>query len=388
MYSNTQEFKKDLIKTYEILLDIIKINGDSGIVNKKRQETYRRAIDYVKELDVKELDVDLSLESFIKELSCLTEKPKKLMKELFTNGEVVLENKSPYNGITIKKGNIVGEEETIMAFKNLSILTGIGIGLGNSGVKDLIKMGFTSIDQLKIIYEQNKFENFRKGLKIPLCKYFEGTVRIEKMSREEATKWKNIINEIVDISIDEIGSNADQNNFCKHKIAGSYARKQEQIGDIDYIIVVNGKNSNNILYNIMNSVLDKLTEVTVIGEDLKVELDSVTETPSKAIIGKRYTTAIKLWFKVGILKTKIEIYGYTDAEFCFPYFARSGEVNLQKKVKLLAIKKGYKLSPFGLFLKESDEEIDKTIVSEKIGKNKIESIRDLFNILEYSSGSN
>ncbi len=332
-------FSKNLISTYEIILDLIKMNGDTGIVNKKRQETYKRAVNAVKDVGT-----DKSPVEFTKELGLiLTEKPKKIMKELFTKGQVTLEDKIPYNGATIKNGRIVGEDTNeLEAFKNLSILTGIGIGLGDSGIKDLIRIGYTSIDQLKEIYEQDKFAKFRKGLQGPLRKYFEGNVRIEKMSREEATKWRDTIFEIVNSVIME------EDVIVKHKIAGSYARKRDEIGDIDYVVVVNGSNANQALYNIMNNILDKLAEVTEIGGDLSVELDSVTETPSKAVKGKRYSTAIKMWFKVGSLKTKVEIYGYANTEFIFPYFARAGEVDLQKKVKMQALKKGYKLSPFGI----------------------------------------
>lgn len=390
MYNNTQNFKKDLISTYEIIIDLIKINGDSGIVNKKRKETYQKAIGNVNETDS---NIDISI--FTKKLAgVLTEKPKKLMKELFTNEEVVLEDKAPYNGATIKNGKIVGDEGDIEAFKNLSVLVGIGIGLGDAGVKDLVRLGYTSIEQLKTIYEQDKFVSFRKGLQGPLCKYFEGTVRIEKMSREEATKWKDTIETIVNSVIDntEIGDVQ-----IKHKIAGSYARKKEEIGDIDYVLVANSTNdgsikASNVLYEIMNQVLDNLSDVSDIG-NLQVELDSVTETPSKPIKGKRYSTSIKLWFKVGSLKTKVEIYGYSNTEFCFPYFARSAEVNLQKKVKIQALKQGYKLGPWGLDLKDTDMSIETIpelveLIKEKLGKNKIETIKDLFKFLNYSSGNN
>jgi predicted nucleotidyltransferase len=388
-YDNTKVFIKDLINCYEVMLDLIKINGDSGIVNKKRKETYQKAIEFVKGVDT-----SVDIQTFIKKISTgLTEKPKKIMKELFANGEVTLEDKSPYNGATIKNGKVVGAEEEIEAFKNLSVLVGIGIGLGDAGVKDLVRMGYTSIDELRLLYEKDKFESFRKGLQGPLRKYFEGTVRIEKMSREEATKWRDTISEIVEKVISEID---DDEIIIKHKIGGSYARKKEEIGDIDYVVVVNDKKdqskANITLYNLMNNVLDLITEVNDIG-NLLVELDSVTETPSKPIKGKRYSTSIKLWFKVGKLKTKVEIYGYSNTDFVFPYFARSAEVNLQKKVKMQALRNGYKLSPWSLDLKDTDMSIETVpeqveLIRQKLGKDKIETIKELFEFLDYSSGNN
>jgi DNA polymerase/3'-5' exonuclease PolX len=391
MYTDTKIFAKDIISTYEIIFELIRINGDSGIVNRKRQETYKKAITTVKEIDTK-----LELSKFVSCLEdTLTEKPKKIMKDLLKKGEVILEDKPPYNGTIVRNGKIVGEEGNEMeAFKNLSILSGIGIGLGDSGIKELVKMGYNSIEQLKDIYEEDKFENFRKGLQGPLRKYFEGTVRIEKMSREEAGKWGDVISKIVENAVVLLEDSEKETVIIKHKMAGSYARKQKEIGDIDYLIVVNDKTdpekANNVLYKIMLNVLDDLAEVNDIDPDksFPVSLDSVTETPSKAIKDKRYTTAIKMWFKVGNLKTKIEIYGYTNTQFVFPYFARAGEVNLQKKVKLHALKRGYKLSPWGLDFKDTDKSIENDseqiyLIKQKIGKEKIETIRELFDFLNY-----
>ena len=97
------------------------------------------------------------------------------------------------NGKIVKKeGN-----ENLEAFQNLNALTGIGIGIGDAAIKELAEMGYSSIAELKKIYDTDQFKNFRKGIRGPLCKYFEGTVRIEKMSREEATKWKTTIDSLI-----------------------------------------------------------------------------------------------------------------------------------------------------------------------------------------------
>jgi predicted nucleotidyltransferase len=380
MYNNTKEFAKDLVLTYEAVLYLSKINGDNGIANKKRQETYKKAISIVKDHDM-----SLNISEFIINIS-LTEKPSKLMNELFSKGKVILEKKIPYNGVTIKNGKIIGKnsseigsETDIESFKNLSILTGIGIGLGDSSIKELAKMGYNTIEQLKKVYETDKFSTFRKGLQGPLCKYFEGTVRIEKMTRYEATKWKDTIDNIVKCVIKNIVK--DSSIIVKHKIAGSYARKQEEIGDIDYVIVVN---DNDYLYKIMIEVLDEIVKLTDIG-NLPVELDSVSETPSKpSRDNRRYYTGIKIWFKVGFLKTKIEIYGYSNCKFFYPYFARCIQPDLQKKIKICASKLDYKLSPYGLLDKNTDENINSDIIREKIGKDEIATLKDLFKFLDYN----
>jgi len=359
MYDDTLLFRTHLILTYETILDLIKFNGNSGIVNRKRQDTYKNAI-----ATVKDVDASLDIQEFVKELDQLTKKPMAVMKELLVKGSVTLENKEPYNGVTIKDG--VADSASLEAFKNLSVLLGLGIGIGDSGVKELVGMGFTSVDQLK-----DKLDSFRKGLQGPLTKYFEGTVRLVKMSRDEATKWRDIITKAVNNAIVAIQTTSE----VRHKIAGSYARKELEIGDIDYVVVADEEDT---LYEILVNVLDQLSIVTDIG-DLPVELDSVVETPSR-----NAATTIKMWFKVGKeIKTKIEIYGYSGCQFCFPYFARSAQINVQKKIKIQAIKMGYRLSPYGLFIKDTDLEVDEDVIVEKIGKP-IETIRDIFDFLDYS----
>lgn len=311
------------------------------------------------------------------------------MNDLYINGKITLENKEPYNGRIIKNGKLVdnGNDKSLIQFQNLNILTGIGIGIGDAAIKELASMGFTTIDELKIIYEMNKFKNFRKGLRNPLCKYFEGNV-VEKMTREEATKWKKLIDSIIDSTIDEIYTDTDIDNDIdiKYSIAGSYARKKENIGDIDYVIVID---NNDFLYICLNKLLDNLADITKIGNK-NVKLDSVTETPSKSLSKQRYSTGIKMWFETSSTKTKIEIYGYSMStdDFCFAYFARSADVNLQKKIKFHASKKGYKLSPYGLFDKESDINIyeipeQRQLIQKKLGKKKITTIRDLYKFLDY-----
>jgi hypothetical protein len=372
-YKDSQKFKNDLIMSYETILDIIRFFGKSGIVDKKRQETYKNAL-----MKTKEIDENIDCNEFVKELvDILTEKPKKIMKQLFTSGEIVLEDKDPYNGIIIRNGEIQTIEINayINAFKNLSVLSGLGIGIGDSGIKEIVYMGYNDIEQLNMEYQKNKFEHFRKGLSGPLCKYFEGTVRLQKMSREEASQWNNTISGLIDKSINDLKISG-----IKHKIAGSYARKEKLIGDIDYIIV---SENNQKLYYLMKNLLDKLVLLKHAG-NLEVEFDSVVETPSKPINESRYSCSVKLWYKVGILKTKVEIYGYSKCEICFPYFARSAEVNLQKKVKYHASKQGYKLSPWNLDIKDTDIPISSELIFQKIGKNEITSIKDLFKFLEYS----
>jgi hypothetical protein len=348
-YTNTNEFINDLIKTYETIILIVKSKGEPNIVNLKRQETFQNAIEIVNKVDktknIKDIILELS--------NSLTIKPSTIMKNLYENGEVVLEDKPPYGGVTIKNGLVqqkTGGKSTkkkfqgnMEAFKNLSILSGIGIGIGDAAVAELVKFGYSNINELNEIYKKNRFEDFRKGLKVPLCRYFDGLTTLNKMSREEATNWKTIIDE----KIKKVNSSLDQPGLFE--IAGSYSRDSKEVGDIDYVIVYNG---NTFLYKTLNKILDELT----LNMPKDIKLEEVLGTPTKPKDEHDYySTSIKLWYSIGkensSKKIKVEIYGYSMPilYFFYPFFARSADVELQKKLKNLAIKKGFKLSPFGLF---------------------------------------
>jgi hypothetical protein len=381
----TESFKQELNDTYRTIIDIISYSGNSGIANSKRIQTYERAISVVKNARSAQLD------KLVEELGInLTKAPCKVMKDIFKDDKVVLDKKEPYNGVTIKNGKILDENKTVKkfskdlgAFDNLTVLTGLGIGIGNSSVADLVKMGYSSLDQLKIVYQKNKFKDFRKGLQGPLCKYFEGITRVSKMSREEASKWKQTIDNILDNTLKEFGPEKD----LIYKIAGSYARKKEEIGDIDYVI---STPNNKDLYNFLNLTLDKLSEITKVS-DLDIELISVDETPRRPKSGEtRYSTNVKIWFNnlTDNKKTKIELYGYAQNidEFCFVYFARGASVELQKKIKIHASKNGYKLGPWALDKKGTDVpawEYEPELFKERIGKEKITTIREIYKFLDY-----
>ncbi len=381
-FPNATSFKHGLIDTYRLIVDIIRYGGDSGIVTNRRQLAYRKAIKVVQE-SKESRDV----EKLYKELmTVLTTKPCKVMKDLYKNGQTKLENKNPYHGMTIKDGKVVDDcdyakkyNQEIKAFGNLSQLTGIGIGIGDTSVQELIKMGYKTIDDLKKVYETNKFADFRKGLHGPLKAYFEGSTREERMTREQATDWKVVIDSI-------IGDVKKEYPGLLFKIAGSYARpNKETIGDIDYVITIPDKDK---LYMILNKILDKLSEVTKVGKDI-VKLGTVDETPSKPK-DKRYTTGIKMWFERSKKKVKVEIYGYAQdpQDWCFSYFARCGEVSLQKKIKFHASKKGYKLGPWALDKRGTNTPVwefpdGKELVKKRLGKDRFESVRDIYIFLEY-----
>ena len=375
--------KHELIQTYSTIIDIIRYGGDSGIVTNRRQQAYRTAIKVVREKE--------PVTNFYKELLAeLTAKPAKVLKDIYKDGKTVLEDKKPYHGMTIQNGKVVPNSdyakkyvEELESFGNLSHLTGIGIGIGDSSVQELIKMGYKNIDDLKKVYDENQFVDFRKGLNGPLCAYFEGSTREERMTREEASDWEVVLEAISE----ELKK---KHKKLLHKMAGSYARKKKTIGDIDYLLTIESAEE---MYDILNEMLDKVSEINKVGSD-EVVVDSVEETPSKPKKDKRYASGIKLWFVRNDKKVKVEIYGYAlpADQWCFPYFARSGNVTLQKRIKYHASKKGYKLGAWSLDKRGTDTPVwefpdGRELIKKRLGKMgkepKLTSIRDIFNFLEF-----
>lgn len=326
-----EEFKAKLVSTYSTIIDIIKLNGRKGVVSFKRQETYRKAIDIVNEINLEDFD---NLDKVIEHLKNeLTLKPRKVMEQMIKNdGLVILEDKEPYYSAQIKNGTIVGENN-VDVFKELSKLTGIGIGIGPSGIKELMEMGIKSIDELKEIYKKDKFASFRKGLKGPLIKYFTGMVHDSgKNERNVITKWKEIIDKVI--------SGFD----VKFGIAGSYYREASLVGDIDYVVVAK---NNVILYESMIGIMEGLKK------NIKTLL---TEKDPK----KGDECVLKAWIigVGGAENIKIEIYGYSGCSFEIAHFARSAETELQKKIRYHANRLGYKLSATGLYHRENDKIVD------------------------------
>lgn len=378
-----------LIKDFETIVAVVKHRGSGGIVNFKRIQTYKETVDLLQSLSEEPRFKDSKINTNTKKqfLEFLKEhmknKPKAfgLIKQVLETNKMQLENKPPYGGIVIKKGIIQDRqiENEIRGFSQLSRLLGKGTGLGNVSVNELIRMNYDSIEKLKKEYDKNKFEKFRKGLKTPLIKFFEGTTREDKMPRKEATEWKKIISKMVtDIS-------KKIKTPILHEIAGSYARGREIIGDIDYVITVDNDKD---LYKMMLALTEKLQKVTKVGKK-SVKFVRFDEKPKpKNPKKERYSTTIKLWFLGNDGKhTKVEIYSYSQPSdhFIFSLFARSGSVWQQKKVRFHASKEGFKLSQWGIDKKGTDNSVLETpIVKKRLGKKHFKTVDDIYKFLRYS----
>ena len=273
------------------------------------------------------------------------------MIELFNNGYVILENKSPYYGLIISHGIL--SNNILQSYQNISFLTEIGIGIGDSSIKELVEMGYTNIDQIK-----NNYKEFRKGLKNPLNKYFKGHISTN-LTKEEATKWVIYFNKII--------KNIDKNIIFN--IAGSYARGEDIIGDIDYVIV---SKSDISLWNTMFKLYNRLSSIYTND----ISFDTALQYPKKYTNKKYYSTNIKILFKTKKGIIKVEIYGYSKCKFIYPYFSRTANTELQKKIKLYASKKNILLSPWGLIDKNTNDIVK--------GSEYIKNIEDLYTFLNYS----
>ncbi len=341
MYKNSKIFKKDLSSTFHIILNLLRFKGDNNVSNKHRQHVYKKSIHIVDNIDTsRDLNEIVSIL-----LKILPNKPKNIMLELYLNKKVILDNKPPYNGMTIYNGNLIGGD--LSAYENLDKLTKLGIGLGDVAIKELVNMGYTDVEQLRTNYI-----TLRNGLRDPLEKYFKNDV-LSSVSYREATKIKNVIDKLL------------TNTGCKNSIAGSYARKEKYVGDIDYVIVCK---TNDELWETMTELFEKLCAL-----DGKIKLFDVIQKPSIGTDKKFYSTHFKLVLEKDKKLIKLEVYGYSNCNFIFPYFARTATVEEQKKLKLKAASLGYILSPWGILEKDTRNLVKKS--------DSITTIKDIYNFL-------
>jgi hypothetical protein len=407
--SRSKYFCNDLINTFKTIINIIEYQiynkNLKNISNKKRIETYSNAVNNL-------LEYEYSCNVRPQDLRYLTKRPLEIAQELYNTSYVHLENKDPYDALIIHKGLVVGPKNKskliadINSYSSLKKLTEFGIGIGPSSLMELVKVGIKNISSLRKMYkEPSQFRdlNISKGLSKALCKYFEiseyssqvqgpsqgPSQGLNKLPRSEISIWFNVINKII---FDLKKSNLNYEDLI-YAPAGSYARGSEFIGDVDYVLSIDNPT---YLYQILKNIFQKLTLIDKVGPS-KVKLYSVEDLPRrpKSSTEKRYSANLKVIFlieqdhKQDPTYLKVEFYGYSQSpdEFFFPYFARTEPTSLQKKIKIIASKKGLKLGPFNLDIKGTntpiyEDQLLRTALYNKISKFKIMNKEDLFKTLD------
>ena len=203
------------------------------------------------------------------------------------------------------------------------------IGIGKSKANELIKMGITSIKDLKDKIKNNEIKisnTVKMGLKYHgICK--------ENIPRSEIDLIKKFIKSSVD----------KKYIFC---ICGSYRRGKDTSNDIDVLFTMKEKNKKNNLKIIIEELKDFL-------------VDNLTKNNKTKYMGfcKYKDNPVR--------RIDIRFVEYESFYSALLYFTGSGDFN--RNMRNIAKKQGYKLSEYGLM---------KNNIIEKIS-----SEEDIFNIL-------
>ena len=399
-----EELLNRLIKDFSVILIVAKIKRknlktkNEKIGNSFRIKTYENAIQILEDIldDVDDEDDNGRLRNCkltdmqkIITNRFMNNKPKRLVKacdkmnNIIQNGILFLD-KEPYNGVIVINGTVENEElqREIEGLTLLKPIMDAKIGIGQVRIMEIIEAGYSNIDELEKTYREDP--NLSDYIIKKLDDFFSGSDRTQRMTRDEATHWKNsIVNCLKSLkSLEEFKE-------LKGSMAGSYIRGNPTVGDIDYVITHPDCST---VYKVMDILFNKFQKGQFIVNNEKVKIIRVEDYP-KIKNQYRNHNQIKIWTQLGNKPQhiKIEIYAYAQPNhnFIFATLARSAEVNYQRKIRwwsehyhqLRLCEHGFKSPP----IKEGKvlEPGDKKIVN-KIGKPYFETIDDIEKFLDFN----
>lgn len=232
------------------------------------------------------------------------------------------------------------DREKIKKIKSLEKIIGVG---NNKAIELVLKYNISSVEELIKAHKENKIELNDKillGLKyIDLCK--------SNIPRKEIDKINKYLQKILKTIDDKIIGT----------ICGSYRRQKETSGDIDLLIVhkniKNMKKLKTSKTNYLKTLINKLKEDKFLLDDL------TDKNPVNKYMG------FCKYKKNPIRRIDIRYIPYESYYSALLYFTGSGSFN--KKMRNIAISKGFKLNEYGIF------KDDKMI--------KVNSEKDFFDIL-------
>ncbi len=249
----------------------------------------------------------------IPEENFLTDLNQSLKKGSLEKVEIILQEgilQTSFNDVIIdtKKSYLTNDEilnEKIEGYLCLEPLAKSKVGIGKATVGKLLNMGYRTIDEVA-----QDSEGLGTIVKKGIQKYQNGIVKGKKISRDVATDIVNSLNDTFNQIQKEVGKEFN------YKIAGSYSRGSLEIGDIDYVITVNGSSE----------------------QFLKVYEELVGQFSNCITKSFNYDT-FNIKF---MLNTHVEIYGYycRDTNPIFAYMDR----HFEKSVQIMLRKNAHKFN--------------------------------------------
>lgn len=316
----------NIITQFEKLINFVQKNLDDAIAsknikdataNKFRLKQIKNAL-----LTIKKYPYELTLNNIeeFKELPGIGKGTIDRIKEIINTGKL----KELENFVDIS-------DENKKALEDLESI----VGVGRTKALEFIKLGITSVEELKKRIENNDIEvNEKILLGIKYYGIFQGNI-----PRNEITKIKTLIDKVIKQINKELKLN-NENNYI-FEICGSYRREKETSGDIDVLIT---KKTDDKLINHLEMIVNRLKEKDLLVDDIT---DKNFET--------KYMGFAK-YKNNPVRRIDIRFVNYNSFHSALLYFTGSAELN--KKMRQIAKDLGYKLSEYGLFKNEKKIEIN------------------------------
>ena len=221
------------------------------------------------------------------------------------------------------------------------------VGVGRITANEYYNMGIKNIKQLKKAIKNNEIKvNDKIMLGLKYYKKF-----LDNIPRNEIDEINLLISNYIN----------DINDNLIYEICGSYRREKTTSGDID--VLISKPNDTSININYLEIIIKKFKEPNRLNNNQPLLVDDITD--------KNYETKY-----MGFAKYKDNPYRRIDIRFvewkyyysALVYFTGSAELN--KNMRKIAKKMGYKLSEYGLTNLKTHENIP------------IKSESDIFKILQ------
>lgn len=289
---------KDLSKIFYDIAEVLELENI-----KWKPIAYRKAARTLETLEIPIEEIAQKGQKALERLPNIGEGIAKKIIEYITTGHIkeleLIKNKEPKGLIELMNVPGIGPKKVEMFYKQLNIKS-------ISDLKHAIDSGqLTKLPSIK----DKTLQNIKQSLSL----IKKGTKR--HLIGDVLPIAKNIINELKE-------KNKDINQI---EIAGSLRRMSETIGDIDILITTKTKDQNKI-----NKIMDVFTSLNIVQRVI-----SKGATKSSILI-KDYNIQVDL-----------RIIDNNSFGAAMQYFIGNKEHNIE--VRKIAIKKGYKLSEYGLF---------------------------------------
>ena len=249
------------------------------------------------------------------------------IKDILTNGK--LNELSDFKDVKNEKKNIIEELEDI-------------VGIGRAHAIELYEKGITSIKQLKKEIKENTIE---VNDKIKLGVKYHGIYKVD-IPRKEIDKYNKLFKTLIK-RVNRTLELTEKKEYI-FEICGSYRRCKTISGDIDILISKKGTKLGKTKDDKhLGRFVKKLKQQLKYNDGKPLLLDDMTDKNIKT----KYMGFSKL-MNNPIRRIDIRFIPYSSYYYALLYFTGSSDLN--KKMRVIAKKKGLKLSEYGLSNKDGN----------------------------------